>query len=165
MNSSRWRQLQFLIAPRRNRSFSTPAAATESCNRSNPLSLYYLCLLVFSLLATYASLNAHYWLISVTVYCGILLIEQLLICDVRFAEVDVNYPLYCKWLMVVVIEIVQGAYGNPVDIKIIEALHREIGQTVMVNVKKVPANAKAPVTQGWAKTNFFFGNLLERFLT
>ncbi|KAE9595807.1 putative angiotensin-converting enzyme 2 [Lupinus albus] len=40
MNSSRWRQLQFLIAPRRNRSFSTPAAATESCNRSNPLSLY-----------------------------------------------------------------------------------------------------------------------------
>ncbi|KAF1892643.1 hypothetical protein Lal_00042621 [Lupinus albus] len=40
MNSSRWRQLQFLIAPRRNRSFSTPAAATESCNRSNPLSLF-----------------------------------------------------------------------------------------------------------------------------
>ncbi|KAF1898665.1 hypothetical protein Lal_00023674 [Lupinus albus] len=39
MNSSRWRQLQFLIAPRRNRSFSTPAAATESCNRSNPPSL------------------------------------------------------------------------------------------------------------------------------
>ncbi|XP_019426018.1 PREDICTED: ACT domain-containing protein ACR3-like isoform X1 [Lupinus angustifolius] len=60
---------------------------------------------------------------------------------------------------------VRDAYGNPVDMKIIEALHREIGQTVMVNVKKVPANAKAPATQGWAKTSFFLGNLLERFLT
>lgn len=60
---------------------------------------------------------------------------------------------------------VRDAYGNPVDMKIIEALRREIGQTVMVNVKKIPANAKAPETRGWAKISFFFGNLLERFLT
>ncbi|KAK7293805.1 hypothetical protein RJT34_16680 [Clitoria ternatea] len=61
---------------------------------------------------------------------------------------------------------VRDASGNPVDMKIIEALRREIGQTVMVNVKRVPANAKAPAeTKGWAKTSFFFGNLLERFLT
>ncbi|XP_027331490.1 ACT domain-containing protein ACR3-like isoform X1 [Abrus precatorius] len=60
---------------------------------------------------------------------------------------------------------VRDASGNPVDMKIIEALRKEIGQTVMVNVKRVPANAKAPETKGWAKTSFFFGNLLERFLT
>ncbi|RZB70744.1 ACT domain-containing protein ACR3 isoform B [Glycine soja] len=62
---------------------------------------------------------------------------------------------------------VRDASGNPVDMKIIEALHKEIGQTVMVNVKRIPAAyAKAPVeTRGWARTSFFFGNLLERFLT
>ncbi|KAL2318381.1 hypothetical protein Fmac_032257 [Flemingia macrophylla] len=61
---------------------------------------------------------------------------------------------------------VRDASGNPVDMKIIEALRKEIGQTVMVNVKRVPANAKAPAeTRGWAKTSFFFGNLFERFLT
>ncbi|XP_061358719.1 ACT domain-containing protein ACR3-like isoform X2 [Gastrolobium bilobum] len=61
---------------------------------------------------------------------------------------------------------VRDAYGNPVDMKIIEALRKEIGQTIMVNVKKEPANTtKAPETRGWAKTSFFFGNLLERFLT
>nr|KYP73258.1 [Protein-PII] uridylyltransferase [Cajanus cajan] len=58
------------------------------------------------------------------------------------------------------------ASGNPVDMKIIEALRKEIGQTVMVNVKRVPGSAKAPPqTRGWAKTSFFFGNLFERFLT
>ncbi|KAK7385082.1 hypothetical protein VNO78_30789 [Psophocarpus tetragonolobus] len=57
---------------------------------------------------------------------------------------------------------VRDASGNPVDMKIIEALRKEIGQTVMVNVKRVPSNAKAPAeTRGWAKTSFFFGNLLE----
>ncbi|PNY00869.1 ACT domain-containing protein 3, partial [Trifolium pratense] len=61
---------------------------------------------------------------------------------------------------------VRDAYGNPVDTNIIEALRKEIGQSVMVNVKKVPANTKAPETsRGWARVSFFFGNLLERFLT
>ncbi|XP_004498367.1 ACT domain-containing protein ACR3-like isoform X2 [Cicer arietinum] len=61
---------------------------------------------------------------------------------------------------------VRDAYGNPVDMKIIEALNKEIGQTVMVNVKKVPANTKAPeASRGWSRISFFFGNLLERFLT
>ncbi|KAI4307201.1 hypothetical protein L6164_030413 [Bauhinia variegata] len=60
---------------------------------------------------------------------------------------------------------VRDASGNPVDMKIIETLRKEIGQTMMVNVKKVPNNAKAPETRGWANTRFFFGNLLERFLT
>ncbi|CAK8570300.1 unnamed protein product [Lathyrus sativus] len=60
---------------------------------------------------------------------------------------------------------VRDAYGNPVDMNIIDALRKEIGQTVMVNVKKVPANTKAPETsRGWARVSFFFGNLLERFL-
>ncbi|KAI4337897.1 hypothetical protein L6164_016262 [Bauhinia variegata] len=60
---------------------------------------------------------------------------------------------------------VRDASGNPVDKKIIETLGKEIGQTMMVNVKKVPSNAKAPETRGWTKTSFFFGNFLERFLT
>ncbi|XP_047173299.1 ACT domain-containing protein ACR3-like isoform X2 [Vigna umbellata] len=61
---------------------------------------------------------------------------------------------------------VRDSSGNPVDMKIIEALRKEIGQTVMVNVKRVPGSAKAPAeTRGWAKTSFFFGNLFERFLT
>ncbi|OIV96760.1 hypothetical protein TanjilG_19919 [Lupinus angustifolius] len=59
---------------------------------------------------------------------------------------------------------VRDASGNPVDMKMIEALRKEIGKTMMVDVKRVPANAKAPETKGWAKTSFFFGNLLERFL-
>ena len=61
---------------------------------------------------------------------------------------------------------VRDASGNPVDVKTVEALRKEIGQTISVNVKKVPGNAKEPAeARGWAKTNFFFGNLLERFLT
>ncbi|KAK7282660.1 hypothetical protein RIF29_11614 [Crotalaria pallida] len=59
---------------------------------------------------------------------------------------------------------VRDASGNPVDMKTIEALRKEIGKTMMVDVKRVPANAKAPESKGWAKTSFFFGNLLERFL-
>ncbi|KAL5192717.1 ACT domain-containing protein ACR3 [Glycine soja] len=59
---------------------------------------------------------------------------------------------------------VRDASGNPVDMKTMEALRKEIGKTMMVDVKRVPSNAKAPETRGWAKTSFFFGNLLERFL-
>ncbi|XWS23643.1 hypothetical protein CRYUN_Cryun28dG0032500 [Craigia yunnanensis] len=61
---------------------------------------------------------------------------------------------------------VRDAYGNPVDTKTIEALRKEIGHTMMLNVKKDPASAKEPEAEasGWAKTSFFFGNLLEKFL-
>lgn len=61
---------------------------------------------------------------------------------------------------------VRDAYGNPVDAKTIEALRKEIGQTMMLNVKKDPSSTKAreAETSGWAKTSFFFGNLLEKFL-
>lgn len=61
---------------------------------------------------------------------------------------------------------VRDSSGNPVDMKTIEALRKEIGHTMMLNVKKVPASgsAKAPESSNWAKTSFFFGNLLERFL-
>lgn len=59
---------------------------------------------------------------------------------------------------------VRDASGNPVDMKTMEALRKEIGKTMMVDVKRVPSNAKAAETRGWAKTSFFFGNLLERFL-
>ncbi|GLT84896.1 hypothetical protein SLE2022_031060 [Rubroshorea leprosula] len=59
---------------------------------------------------------------------------------------------------------VRDASGNAVDMKTIEALRKEIGHTMMLKVKKDPASAEAPETSGWAKTNLFFGNLLEKFL-
>ena len=59
---------------------------------------------------------------------------------------------------------VRDASGNPVDVKTIEALRKEIKDTIKLNVKKIPTSAKAPEANGWAKTSFFFGNLLERFL-
>ncbi|KAM7253166.1 hypothetical protein ACFE04_025784 [Oxalis oulophora] len=62
---------------------------------------------------------------------------------------------------------VQDASGNPVDMKTIEALRKEIGHSMMIKVKKVPASVKASEqvsSGGWPKTSFFFGNLLERFL-
>ncbi|KAJ0976823.1 hypothetical protein J5N97_012297 [Dioscorea zingiberensis] len=61
---------------------------------------------------------------------------------------------------------VTDASGNPVDMKTVEALQGEIGQTVMLNVKKVPATATKYREPGrWAKTSFSFGSLLGRFLS
>lgn len=60
---------------------------------------------------------------------------------------------------------VRDASGNPVDMKTIEALRKEVGQTVMLNVKKAPTKTKAAESSGWAKTSFFFGNLWEKFLS
>ena len=45
---------------------------------------------------------------------------------------------------------VRDSSGNSVDIKKIEALRKEIGHTVMFNVKKIPTSSKAPETSGWA---------------
>lgn len=64
---------------------------------------------------------------------------------------------------------VRDASGNPVDMKTIEALRKEIGHTMLLNVKKVPASRSAykepeASIAGWPKTSFFFGNLFERFL-
>lgn len=60
---------------------------------------------------------------------------------------------------------VRDSWGNPVDMKIIEALRKEIGQNMMLNVKKVALKyAKTSGTTGWAKRSFFFGNLLEKLL-
>ncbi|XP_034676191.1 ACT domain-containing protein ACR3 isoform X1 [Vitis riparia] len=57
---------------------------------------------------------------------------------------------------------VRDASGKPVDMKTIEALRKEIGHTMMLNVKKEPSSAKTPEASGWAKTSFFFGSLFER---
>ncbi|XP_020253100.1 ACT domain-containing protein ACR3 isoform X2 [Asparagus officinalis] len=61
---------------------------------------------------------------------------------------------------------VSDASGNTVDMKTIENLRREIGHTVMLNVRRVPSSPKvqAPEPSGWAKSNFSFGTLLEKFL-
>ncbi|KAL3504322.1 hypothetical protein ACH5RR_034163 [Cinchona calisaya] len=58
---------------------------------------------------------------------------------------------------------VRDASGNPVDTKTIEGLRKEIGQTMMLNVKKDPTCAKPPESTGWSKTSFSFGSLLEKF--
>ncbi|XP_068648552.1 ACT domain-containing protein ACR3-like [Aristolochia californica] len=62
---------------------------------------------------------------------------------------------------------VRDASGIPVDSKTIETLRREIGQTVMLNVKKMPPSATTPESSRWNKTSFSFsfGNLFDRFLT
>ncbi|XP_043725086.1 ACT domain-containing protein ACR3 isoform X1 [Telopea speciosissima] len=60
---------------------------------------------------------------------------------------------------------VRDASGNPVEMKTIEALRKQIGHTMMLSVKKVPGSVEAPdQSSGWGKTGFFFGNLFERFL-
>ncbi|XP_042441197.1 ACT domain-containing protein ACR3-like isoform X1 [Zingiber officinale] len=60
---------------------------------------------------------------------------------------------------------VRDPSGNPVDMKTIEALRKEIGQTMMLNVRKLPSATKSPEASGWAKTSFSFGNLLGKFLS
>ncbi|AAC00631.1 ACT domain-containing protein ACR3 [Arabidopsis thaliana] len=65
---------------------------------------------------------------------------------------------------------VKDASGNPVDVKTIEALRGEIGHSMMIDFKnKVPSRkwkeeGQAGTGGGWAKTSFFFGNLLEKLL-
>ncbi|XP_028555843.1 ACT domain-containing protein ACR3 isoform X1 [Dendrobium catenatum] len=59
---------------------------------------------------------------------------------------------------------VRDASGNPVEMKMVEALRREIGQTVMLNVKRVPSSTKPPKSSGLSKTSFSFGSFLGRFL-
>ncbi|KAL6525018.1 Arsenical-resistance protein 3 [Orobanche minor] len=54
---------------------------------------------------------------------------------------------------------VSDASGKPVNAKTVEELRKEIGQTMRLNVRKSPTDAKALE----AKTRFFFGSLLEKF--
>ncbi|KAJ1279497.1 hypothetical protein BS78_04G161400 [Paspalum vaginatum] len=58
---------------------------------------------------------------------------------------------------------VRNSSGQPVDMKTIEGLRVQVGQTVMLNVKSVPAAvAKAP-EPGMARTSFFsFGSLFAK---
>lgn len=62
---------------------------------------------------------------------------------------------------------VSDASGNPVDMKTIEVLRQEIGNTVRLNVKMIPTAVAEPAqTRNWMKTkfSFSFGSLLDRFL-
>ncbi|KAG0450122.1 hypothetical protein HPP92_026924 [Vanilla planifolia] len=60
---------------------------------------------------------------------------------------------------------VRDASGNPVEMKTIEALGREIGQTVMLNVKRVPpSNLKVAEPSWLSKASFSFGGFLGRIL-
>lgn len=66
---------------------------------------------------------------------------------------------------------VRDSSGNAVDMKTIEGLRKEIGEKMMLNVKRgdpiiiSSSSTKPPpgASNGWSKTNFFFGNLLDRF--
>ncbi|KAI3761726.1 hypothetical protein L1987_52147 [Smallanthus sonchifolius] len=63
---------------------------------------------------------------------------------------------------------VRDASGNPVDMKTIERLRKEIGHTMMLNVKKSPSTSNSTQTQTQTqpsnKTSFSLGSLFERFL-
>lgn len=59
---------------------------------------------------------------------------------------------------------VTDSSGNPVDMKTLEGLREEIGETMMLTVKKAPASVKSPEASSWSKTSFFFGSLMDRFL-
>ncbi|KAL4559171.1 hypothetical protein LXL04_031305 [Taraxacum kok-saghyz] len=60
---------------------------------------------------------------------------------------------------------VRDSSGDPVDMKTIERLRKEVGQTMMLNVKKAPSTSKQQQPQqGTNKTSFSIGSLLERFL-
>ncbi|XP_006847223.2 ACT domain-containing protein ACR3 isoform X1 [Amborella trichopoda] len=54
--------------------------------------------------------------------------------------------------------------GEPVDTKTIEALRREIGNAMLLNVKNLPASAKPSDSNADAKFRFSFGSFFERFL-
>ncbi|XP_073290060.1 ACT domain-containing protein ACR3-like isoform X2 [Primulina huaijiensis] len=58
---------------------------------------------------------------------------------------------------------VNDASGNPVDAKTVDALRKEIGRTMRVDVKKAPIDNKAAEAGGWTNTSFFFRSLLEKF--
>lgn len=59
---------------------------------------------------------------------------------------------------------IRDASGNPVDMKTIEELRKEIGQRMMLSVKKAPTSATTPESSGWTKPSFFFGGLMGKFL-
>lgn len=59
---------------------------------------------------------------------------------------------------------VRDASGYPIDAKTIEALRQEIGQKVMLNVRRVPGSGEASRPNGWAKNGFSLGSFFERFL-
>lgn len=65
---------------------------------------------------------------------------------------------------------VRDSSGNAVDMKTIEGLRKEIGEKMMLNVKRIISSSSSSSTKphpgaanGWSKTNYFFGNLLDRF--
>ncbi|KAD6119366.1 hypothetical protein E3N88_10637 [Mikania micrantha] len=56
---------------------------------------------------------------------------------------------------------VRDSSGNPVDMKTIERLRKEIGHTMMLSVKKSPSTSNYQPSK---KASFSFGSLFERFL-
>lgn len=61
---------------------------------------------------------------------------------------------------------IRDSSGNPVNMKTIEELRKEIGHRMMLNVKMDPASEKAPEASNWAtKSSFSFGALMGKFLS
>ncbi|XP_078433963.1 ACT domain repeat 3 [Wolffia australiana] len=60
---------------------------------------------------------------------------------------------------------VRDASGHAIDAKTIEALRKEIGHTVRLNVKRVPDSIQPQRYNSWPKNGFSIGSLLERFLS
>lgn len=61
---------------------------------------------------------------------------------------------------------IRDSSGNPVNMKTIEELRKEVGHRMMLNVKMDPASEKAPEASKWtAKSSFSFGGLMGKFLS
>ncbi|KAL8110341.1 ACT domain-containing protein ACR3 [Apium graveolens] len=61
---------------------------------------------------------------------------------------------------------IRDSSGNPVNMKTIEELRKEIGHRMMLNVKMDPASEKAPEANKWAaKSSFSLGGLMGKFLS
>lgn len=61
---------------------------------------------------------------------------------------------------------IRDSSGNPVNMKTIEELRKEIGHRMMLNVKMDPASEKAPEVSKWAaKSSFSFIGLMGKFLS
>ena len=59
---------------------------------------------------------------------------------------------------------VRDASGYAIDAKTIESLRKEIGQTVRLNVRRVPASSEPSRHNGWPKNAFSLGSFFDRFL-
>ncbi|KAF1884248.1 hypothetical protein Lal_00043533 [Lupinus albus] len=118
MNSSRWRQLQFLIAPRRNRSFSTPAAATESCYHCHLPNLNAFNFQLLYFLANIANTN---WILGVLDLLSLVTAQELQ-CG-HSVDITDNELAYLESIHLFV-EILDHFFSNVCELDLVFNFHK-----------------------------------------